>query len=86
LVSILPPAKNIALGCENEIWTDRECEISESGLEQINGTARINRPDRAGALQFANQLHALRVENWFANSRHQRSVEIDAEQFDSRMH
>jgi hypothetical protein len=58
---------------------DRECERSESGFEQINGTASVNRPERAGTLQFANQLHTLRVENWFANSGHQRAVEIDAE-------
>src|SRR6266481_6625168 len=33
LVSILAGAKNIAFRCEDEIWTDRECEISEPGLE-----------------------------------------------------
>jgi hypothetical protein len=82
LVSILPGAKHIALGCEDEIRPDVECEISEPGLEQINGTTRVNRPDGASLLQFANQFHALRIENGFANVRHECAVEIDAQKFD----
>src|SRR5262249_438295 len=82
LVSVASPTKNIALSCQDEVRADRECEIREAGFEQINRTPRIDRPDRAGFLQFANQFHALRVENWLANPRHERAVKIYAEQFD----
>ncbi len=81
-VSVLAGTKNIALSRENEVWADRECKISESGFEKINGTTRVYRPDRASLLQFANQFHALRIENRFTNPRHKRAIEIDAQQFD----
>src|SRR5436309_366902 len=82
LVSILPRAKDIALGCEDEVWADRKCEISEPGFEKVNGTTRVYRPDRASLLQFANQFHALRIENRFAHPRDECAIEIDAQQFD----
>jgi len=75
----LAGAKNISLGCQDEVWADGECEIGQPGFEEVNGTTRINRPDRAGALQFANQFHTLRVENWFANPRHECAIKIDAQ-------
>src|SRR6266536_1017749 len=50
-ISVLAGAKDIAFGCKDEIWADGECEISKPGFEQINGTARVNRPDRASLLQ-----------------------------------
>ena len=81
-VSVLPRAKNIPLGREDEVRADGKCEIGETRFEQINGTTRVNRPDRTGILQFANQFHALRVQNWFANSGHQGAIEINAQQFD----
>ena len=81
-LSILAGAKDVALGCKDEVWADGECEINESGFEKINGTTRVYRPDRTGALQFANQFHARRIENWFANARHECAIEIDAQQFD----
>jgi hypothetical protein len=82
LLSILPRAKNIALGCEDEVWADWKCEISEPGFEKVNGATRVYRQERASLLQFANQFHALRIENWFANARHECAIEIDAQQFD----
>jgi hypothetical protein len=78
----LPGAKNIALCRENEVWPDREGETCQTGFEQIDRTTGVDRPERANILQFANQFHAPRVEYWFANSRHKRAVEIDAQQFD----
>jgi len=82
VVSVSSRTKNIALSREDEVRADRECEIREAGFEQINRTARVDRPDRAGALQFTNEFHTLRVENGFANAGNQRPVEIDAQQFD----
>ena len=79
-VPIWPATENIALGGKNEIRVDRECEICQSGFEQIDRATRINRPDRARVTQFANQFHALRIENRFADTRNERAVEIDAEQ------
>src|SRR6266568_2342472 len=54
VVSVSSRTKNIALSREDEVRADRECEIREAGFEQINRTARVDRPDRAGFLQFAN--------------------------------
>ena len=85
-ISIAPRTKNIALSREDKIWLDGKREIGESGFEQIDGAAGVDRPDRTGPLQFANQFHALRVENWLANAGHECAIEIDAEEFDCRMH
>ena len=82
VVSVSSRTKNIALSREDEVRADRECEIREAGFEQINRTARVDRPDRAGFLQFTNEFHTLRVENGFANAGNERPVEIDAQQFD----
>src|SRR6266496_217168 len=49
-VSVFPGSENIALSREDKIWTDREREIGKPGFQQINGTTRVNRPDRAGIL------------------------------------
>ena len=80
--SVLTRTKDVTLGRENEIWADGKCEIGEPGFEQIHRATGVDRPDRTGVLQFANHFHAPRVEDWFANSRHECAVEIDAEQFD----
>src|SRR5437667_3937397 len=86
ITSILSGTKNVAFGREDAIRANREREISQTRLQQIDGATGINCPDRASLLQFANQSHALRIENWFASARNKRSVEIHAEKLNSRVH
>src|SRR2546423_5563075 len=71
--------KNFAFGRENEIGPHRELEIGQAGFEQIDRTTGINRKLRAGALELANQFHAIAIEHRLADARDERPVEVDAE-------
>ena len=47
-------SKDIPLAGQDEIGLQRESEIFQSFLEQGNGTAGVDCPDGAAALQFPN--------------------------------
>src|SRR4029453_5461423 len=82
-VAILPRPKNVAFGREDEIWADRELKMSQTRVEQADRATSIDCPHRAGVLQFANQFHALRIENRFADARNERAIKIQTEKLNS---
>lgn len=80
--AVFAGTKDVAFAGENEIRTEGKFEIDEAGLEQIDRASGIDGPERAAILQFANQLHALSIQDRFAYARNNRAVEIGAEKFD----
>src|SRR4029077_18930516 len=79
-LAVLSRTKNVAFGCENEIRTNRYRVLGETFLKQIDRPPCVDSPDRASILQLANQLHTLRVEHRFGNTRNKRPIKIDTEQ------
>src|SRR5215475_8773709 len=77
---VLSRAKNVAFSRQDEIRTNRQRELGKPFFEQIDGAARVDRPDRASILQLANQCDTFRVEYRFASTRHECSIKIDTEQ------
>src|SRR5262249_33816493 len=76
---VLSRTKNVAFGRQDEIRTNRQRELDKTSFEQIDGTPRVDRPDRASVLQLANQLHTLRVEHRFGRTRNKRPIKIGTE-------
>src|SRR5437763_5394919 len=71
--------ENIALGRQDEIRTNRQGELGETFLKQIDRASRVDRPDRATILQLATQLHTSRVEHRFGSTRNKRPIKIETE-------
>ena len=65
---------------------NRKFEIDQAGLEQLDGTAGVDRPHRAFVLQFTDQLHAARIEHRIVIVCDQRAVEVGAEEPNFAVH
>ena len=65
---------------------DRELEIRQARLEQIDGAAGVDRPNDAVRLQLLDVFHAIAIEHGIVAVRDQSAVEIGAEQTDFRGH
>src|SRR5262249_39102728 len=78
--AVFSRTKNVAFSRQDEIWTNRQRELGETFLEQIDRPPRVDRPDRASVLQLANQLDTLRVEYRFGGTRNKSSIKISTEQ------
>src|SRR5437762_10687204 len=78
-LAVLSRTKNIALGRQDEIRTNRQGELGETFFKQIDRAPRVDRPDRATILQLANQLHTSGVEHRFGSTRNKRPIKIDTE-------
>ncbi len=65
---------------------NRKFEIDQTVLEQWHGTAGVNGPERAFALQLRNQIHAAHIEDRIGIMRDERPVEVGAEETDLSGH
>src|SRR4030095_323512 len=74
--------KHVAFARQNKIGADRDLEIGQAGLQQIDRAPGVDCPDRALILQVADELPAFPIPKRFAPARNHRAVEIDAEKFD----
>ena len=59
---------------------DWEFEIGQARLEQIDGPAGIDRPNDAIFLELFDVFHAATIEHRIVAMRHERAIEIGAEQ------
>src|SRR5947209_971705 len=78
--------ENIALACQDEIGMDRELEVRQAGVEEINGTSGIDSPKHAVGLQAFDGAHATFVQHRVLAVRDEGSIEIGAKQTDSGGH
>src|SRR6266403_1914418 len=76
--AVVSRTENLAFGRQDKIRTHRKFEIGQTGFEQIDRTAGVNREKNAALLQIADQLHTALVQDRFAHARNERAVEIDA--------
>ena len=83
VVAILPGPKNVAFGREDKIGGGSGMKNQLNRIEQIDGATSIDCPHRAGVLQFANQFHAPRIENRFADARNECSIKIQTQKLNS---
>jgi hypothetical protein len=71
--------KHVAFAGEDKIGVNREFEIGQARLEQIDRTAGVDRPNHPILLKRLDILHATAVEHRIAAVRHEGAIEIGAE-------
>ena len=72
-------AKHVALARQNKIGVDRELQIDEARLKQIDRTARVDRPENAIVLKLLDVFHAGAIKHRLAAVRDEGAVEVGAE-------